>query len=405
MPAAGARVAAKRPLPGGGAGPPGAGRHPGALAEPNFQASLRSLSSKVADPSLSEALLRHEFAAILAMRQQLLTPAPERSAADEQAEKDNVMRLVCNLLAQTPEQVMPLQEVCGAPQIRSAVKGVVSKMEKFLLTYSGNFQVEEVPHADPSKLPVKFLRLLAMPGPAYGRPGVPSRKPAQQPVAGGGEQPGGGPQLSAHEVEQARTQVTYMVLEYLELHGEDTIQHLSDEPAIAEAKRGTVKKLSQLLGKYPATFEVFEMPGAEGTRPQPTVRLVPGGAEALAQILPRDLSAPQPPAKKRSKRAPKAKDPLAQNGFQSSAASGMGSAEGDAKREALLDVIRELVGSSPEGAVRLEDISQEPTVVELRKGGASGKLGPFLEKHPEVFIIYDAEAEAGRTVRCVSLVP
>lgn len=413
------------------------------LLEASLNEGIDALVASLSDVSVPQDVVKQQFREVLLLRRRLANPDQAAGNADagsvqvnqeEQQRRDSLARLIGQLLAAAPNRLLHVGELCSDPRVKEARAGGTAKyFAKFLAHYPEVFELMDVPNSHPGKPPVKCVLLKSMPATLFGQ-----QKSRKRKAGAAGMVDPAVPQ--PEEVEAARAAILAWAVEVVtDAGGELSLTRVCQDPRISEARKGAVSSMSKFLAKHSEAFELFDAPAVEeGKCATPMVRLLPGATALVPsqQKRPR-MKAPAIPAaaatpasagwqggKGGAGRGVAGKGgaalalpgwtgkPVAGNGprppafpppsVAKPAQQGLSPQEAEGRRRQLVQHVQRLLLEVPEGSLRIDDLSHEPTVQVLRQG-AVAKLANFLEKQEGVFSVYEAEDGQGRLCKCVCL--
>jgi len=197
--------------------------------------------------------------------------------------------------------------------------------------------------------------------------------------------------IPVQDVEQRRCKLLIDVVQLLSSNGSSmTMLALAAAPAVREAKKGVVAKLTVFLQKYPETFQIedsdvdgkiFTMVRLVGELPDEVLAGARGGDNTVRGGTKR-------------KKAPGAvleQDMVKRQSLGDASEMRLSAEEREEKQTKLLQRIAEIVIEAEGSRKTLKDIGEDAMVKELRPGVTS-RLKAFLEKYPEIFELSASDA-------------
>lgn len=332
-----------------------------------LEIAVNNFALSIMDPSISETALTVSLNRVLELRRQVLKgghqPGIEMSTLTAE---ERVVEVMVALLSNAPDHRLPISTIGSHEHVKTARAAAKLQLNTIISRNPELFSVSTVPHSTPGKSSYQEVTLLQIP-----------------------EQPASGTLL----LEDAKSRLLARIVEVLESMGSTAyLSLITGDEEVRTLRKGNCASISKFLQSFPELFELFDAPNADPTKNAvSSVRLLRGPSDSHETTLPplkrRRLQAAELPARRG---APLAALPAPAEGSV------------DARREELSRCIQKLLENAPEGAIRIDDLAQEPTIMQLRKGVVS-KFLKFFTDQAHIFNVYDALDEKGKVVKCISL--
>lgn len=418
----------------------------------SFATSLSDFVTNLSDWSVSNSKLTSQFFKLMELRKPVAAANGGGSlglagfdAAKTPAVDTRTTHLVETIIAKleaTENFWMTIQDLCADPQVKEARTGVTVQITKLLGGDPTNFTLFDMV-VQAGKTPVQCVRLASAPEPDAAAVAVvtPTPKAGAKKRPAPASSPAAVPSPAGEGV--SRQAILDHIVNKLANAGlELPLSKLTHDKFVKSNKKGVVSSMTKFLAQFPETFELvsgtaandpmvrlLQLPTARAAGPVvaeppakkarttfptfPALGGVPKGSKGAraVQALPGGPVRPQPVgavaqlpvALRWPVQHVQAAQPVQEAAPGSTkAANKLLAAQAQEKRQQLVEYIQQLLIEVPERALRIEDLAQMEDVQALRHGAVQ-KLRPFLESQVAVFKVYDAEDDAGRPVKCVTL--